>query len=154
MGKQIKKPWGWFLALTGSMLDAKELWVIFGSSIVGGVLIIWRFLSSLPMPLLVIICIGIIILIFASISYIFSFIKGKIKRSSAKKRAQPKKGAIGGFIGYAGRGTKVKDSHYKGKITLRRSPKEVDAGGLIGRTDENTEVVDSSADAEIEYKED
>jgi membrane-bound ClpP family serine protease len=135
------------------MLDAKELWGIFGSSIVGGVLIIRGFLSSLPMPLLVIICVGIIIVIFVGISYIYSFIKGKIKRSLTKERMQTKS-AIGGLIGHAGRGTKVRDSYFKGKITIKGTPKEVDVGSLIGRAEENTEVVDSSADAEIEYKQD
>lgn len=151
MGKQIKKPWKWFLALTGSVLDAKELWGIFSSSIVGGVLVIYNFLSNLPIPLLVIICIGIIILIFVGISYIYSFIKRKIKGSSTNERIRTKP-AIGGLIGRAV-GGKVSHSYFKGKITIHGKPEEVDVGGLIGQG-ENTEVEDSSAEAEIEYKQD
>ncbi len=75
------------------------------------------------------------------------------KKSLTTNRSQSK-GKIGGLIGYAGRGAKVRNSHFKGKITIKGTPEEVNVGGLIGQAEENTEVVDSSADAEIEYKQD
>ncbi len=113
--------------------------------------VIVAFIRELPIPLLVIICIGIAILIFVGISYIYSFIKGKIKRSVPRERRQTKP-AIGGLVGrnYG----KVINSHFKGKITIHGNPEEMDVGGLIGAGGENSEVVGSSADAEIEYKQD
>ncbi len=68
-----------------------------------------------------------------------------------KRRTQSKL-AVGGLIGRANN-VKVKDSHYKGKITIQGKSEDIDAGGLIGQG-KNTEIVDSSADAEIEYKQD
>ncbi len=148
MGKRIIKPWNWFLALTGSVLDARELWGIFAGSSIMGVIIsaIVSFIRELPIPLLVIFCIGLIIAFFVGISYIYSFIKRKRSVSSKTKSA------IGGLIGKSS-GGRVSNSYYKGKIIIRGKSQEVDVGGLIGQS-ENTEVVDSSADAEIEYKQD
>lgn len=77
----------------------------------------------------------------------------QVKGAQINVLREPKP-AIGGLIGHTGRGTKVRNSHYKGKITIKGTSEEVNVGGLIGQAEENTEVVDSSADAEIEYKQD
>jgi hypothetical protein len=66
-----------------------------------------------------------------------------------KERIQSKI-VVGGLIGRA-KNVKIRDSHYKGKITTQGKPEDIDMGGLIGQG-ENVEVVDSSANAEIEYK--
>ena len=78
---------------------------------------------------------------------------GKIEKrlKETKERIQSKI-VVGGLIGRA-KNVKIRDSHYKGKITTQGKPEDIDVGGLIGQG-ENIEVVDSSANAEIEYKQD
>ncbi|MGB2815525.1 MAG: GLUG motif-containing protein [Dehalococcoidales bacterium] len=153
MGKTIKRIVAWFAWLTGSILNAKELWGIFAGSSIVSVIIsaINSFIRELPIPLLVIFCIGSIIALFVGISYIYSFIKRKIKESLAKKKIQPKP-AIGLLVGR--NNGKIINCHASGKITIHGKPEDVDAGGLIGAAGESSEVVDSSADAKIEYKQD
>ena len=148
MWKSIRKILTWFLRLIAVALDARELWLIFGGSSITSVIItaIVFFFVNMPIPLLVIFCVGLIIVLFSGISYIYSFIKRKRKISSKPRPA------IGLLVGR--NNGKIINCHARGKITIHGKPGDVDAGGLIGATGKSSEVVDSSADAEIEYKQD
>ena len=82
---------------------------------------------------------------------VISFRKVRKRRGLTEEETQSKI-AVGGLVGRA-KNVKIRDSHYKGKITIHGKPEDTDVGGLIGQG-ENTEVEDSSADAEIEYTQD
>ena len=104
--------------------------------------VIASFFANMPIPLLVIFCIGLIIVLFVLISYIYSILK---RKSSSKS-------AIGLLIGKS-KGGRVSNCSAEGKIMFHGKPEDINIGGLIGDI-ENTEVTDSTANVEIEYKED